>query len=553
MTLRLQLLLAFATGVLLVVLQAAGAQFFNHLLQGSSDIIVETLRGQSAVEEIETSTEKLEAELTRLLDGNANPNQTGDVVAVHYNVLEDAFADISETLPVTGIAARDSTAFRESSSKLSEAVQAFQSLVSQGAESREIEDAAFDIVDAIFALDNQTGVLDKAYADTQRQAAQQQQMRRDWPLYAALAFCLLAVLLLGLLGWVISGGVASRVRNVAHAMDQIAGGNLESTPIRPGGAREFQDLSRAVDKTRRDFAHTVTVLRRSMESLSDSHNRLQDNADHTLERAQAQHNETSGASNATAEVNSAADSLRHSANETVESTTTVSGHTREARDLVRENHGLVDTVNSEVARAHASAASLREESDKVDNVVHVISDIAEQTNLLALNAAIEAARAGENGRGFAVVADEVRSLSQRTQASTEEIENMIKRLRDRVSDLETVMQEETESIRKAVEVAQNADESLSSIDHEISQLSSRNEEIATALGSQSQAVDDVAGRLKCLGDLMEDQVRGASDIKSVSEEIGQLSADLNGVIATFRLPRDDSRAGSDRPPAGEAS
>ena len=91
-----------------------------------------------------------------------------------------------------------------------------------------------------------------------------------------------------------------------------------------------------------------------------------------------------------------------------------------ARQVAQSAQMARDAVD-EADKTNRSVLSLAEGSQKIGEVVDLISDIASQTNLLALNATIEAARAGDAGKGFAAVASEVKSLATQTAKATEEI------------------------------------------------------------------------------------------------------------------------------------
>lgn len=90
-------------------------------------------------------------------------------------------------------------------------------------------------------------------------------------------------------------------------------------------------------------------------------------------------------------------------------------------------------ATSQVSANIAKVAS--QEVANTTQILDIIRRVAQQTNLLGLNAAIEAARAGEHGRGFSVVADEVRKLADESHRSAGNINDMMTRFGNSVSQV----------------------------------------------------------------------------------------------------------------------
>ena len=72
-------------------------------------------------------------------------------------------------------------------------------------------------------------------------------------------------------------------------------------------------------------------------------------------------------------------------------------------------------INESIGTFENKMEQLQVSSNRIREIVDLVTAIANQTNLLALNAAIKAARAGEHGAGFAVVASEVEKAFRRNQ------------------------------------------------------------------------------------------------------------------------------------------
>ncbi|XDD45366.1 methyl-accepting chemotaxis protein [Leptospira sp. WS39.C2] len=91
------------------------------------------------------------------------------------------------------------------------------------------------------------------------------------------------------------------------------------------------------------------------------------------------------------------------------------------RSKIQESAENVKRTESEFSTLYQSMEVAVDDSEKMEEILDLISDIAEKVNLLSLNASIEAARAGDAGRGFAVVASEISKLADSTAEATKNI------------------------------------------------------------------------------------------------------------------------------------
>ncbi len=202
------------------------------------------------------------------------------------------------------------------------------------------------------------------------------------------------------------------------------------------------------------------------------------------------------AADATTEAQQAADEGRAVVTETIQS--------------IRDVAGCVEQAAEVINQLHSNAAN-------IGTVVDVIRGIAEQTNLLALNAAIEAARAGEQGRGFAVVADEVRTLAQRTQQSTQEIQDMVERLQAGANKAVRAMESGTEQTESSVQRATAAGTALEAITRVITKISDMSTQIATASEEQSAVAEEINSNVAAINELSQ----GTADEAYQNGEISQ--------------------------------
>ncbi|WP_432662112.1 methyl-accepting chemotaxis protein [Wukongibacter baidiensis] len=230
--------------------------------------------------------------------------------------------------------------------------------------------------------------------------------------------------------------------------------------------------------------------------------------------------------------------------------------TGDAMETVDEGMKILEHQKSKMLESMEASQSvameistLSEKSQKIGQIVELISSIAEQTNLLALNAAIEAARAGEQGKGFAVVAEEVRKLAEQSSIATQDIGGLISEIKTGVDKAvkemdkaKVIVDEQNNATEKTTSAFRSILEAVEAVTTNIEEVTKASELLNSNSVSVGEAIENVAS-------ITEENAAGTEEVAASTEEqsatiheistsagqLADLSSKLQSIIHRFKI------------------
>ena len=358
----------------------------------------------------------------------------------------------------------------------------------------------------------------------------------------------ISVLFSLLIGWLlVSRQVVSRINGLADTMGVIADGDLDTDVDTSGGdeittmARTveiFRDNGREVERLRdeqqRAEARSAEERRQAMLNLADTFEQsVKAIVDQVGLSAQAMEKSSEGMVNSSEQVKMESSGVLTIAETTSNNVNTVAAAAEELSASVQE----ISTNISETSRVAQLAAdkakstdrivtSLDEESQKIGEVVKLITDIAEQTNLLALNATIEAARAGDAGKGFAVVASEVKNLATQTAKATEEISAQI-------DAVQLNTNQAVDAIREIGNLIGDMTEKMMAVSSAVEEQGASTDEIARSTSEAAQSTGQVSATMNGMMSVAGEAGTAADQVLSAAKGVAGQAQSLNREVTTF--------------------
>ena len=347
-------------------------------------------------------------------------------------------------------------------------------------------------------------------------------------------FVVIAVIA-SLVAWRVGASINRPLAVIREAMLEIDRSRDLSLRVIYQGKDEIGDVARSINQMLEGFQKVVGSVNETVLNMKQQTQQLSQTAERTAKDAERQRDETDMVAASVAQMVGTIEDISRNMEVAADKSQNAQQSVSDGQARVTSAVSLVNNLSGQLQSSVLSAQELAKESESIGTVLNVIQDIAEQTNLLALNAAIEAARAGEQGRGFAVVADEVRALASRTHDATVEISDIISSLQQRTQSIVTIMQSCGEEGQRSRDEASVIGDVLERITYEVNEISEMAQSVATAIGQQSVAANEINRNVVIINEISMDTSEAVRLNSRSSHDISELAHQLEGVVSRFKL------------------
>ncbi len=161
---------------------------------------------------------------------------------------------------------------------------------------------------------------------------------------------------------------------------------------------------------------------------------------------------------------------------------------------------------------------LSEQSERIVQIVKVITDISMQTNILAINASIEASRAGAEGKGFSVVAQETKKLAEQTKKAAAQISELIEQVMGNISGTVRAMEKNAALTREGMESMERMRSSAEQLSQANSEITSHIAEMHSVIGAVAASGGEVSHKLVSVSGNIENNCGAVQHVAAAIQE-----------------------------------
>ncbi len=348
------------------------------------------------------------------------------------------------------------------------------------------------------------------------------------------AITFLAILLVTGGSYLIVLRISRPVTRMAATAQQIAEGDL-TRKLKVDRRGELGQLEQALNRMTENLYAAIQRIREGALQVSTSAEEMATTM-HQQSAASAQQSAAvSQTTTAMEQLAATSHQIAEAADQVVSTAAKTQSEAQDGVSAVTRTVQQMEAIRDGNEISRQEIAALGQRSQRIGNVMELITHIADQTRMIAFNASIEAAAAGEAGRRFGVVATEVRQLADSVTKSTGEIRERITETQTATNALIVASEWRAKQIEEGFELTQMTARALEEILERAKEATQAAAQIRLSTQQQRTAAEQVVGALQEVQEGVKQVAMGNQQMTEVGRGLLELADKLKAAMEQFQL------------------